>query len=69
MKKILLILMALMLWACPVWADEIHDALPEDLLTRRWNLGDNAGADLSLKDKGPYPAGSAGEGLPMLQDG
>jgi len=38
-----------------------HDALPEDLLTRRWNLGDNAGADLSLKDKGPYPAGSAGE--------
>ena len=29
MKKILLILMALMLWTCPVWADEIGDALPE----------------------------------------
>jgi len=30
MKKILLILMATMLWVCPVWADEIDDALPEN---------------------------------------
>lgn len=30
MKKTLLILMALMLWVCPVWADEINDALPEN---------------------------------------
>jgi len=30
MKKLLLILMALMLWVCPVWADEIDDALPEN---------------------------------------
>jgi hypothetical protein len=30
MKKTLLILMALMLWICPVWADEIDDALPEN---------------------------------------
>jgi hypothetical protein len=30
MKKILLILMALMLWICPVWADEIDEALPEN---------------------------------------
>jgi len=30
MKKTLLILMTLMLWVCPVWADEIDDALPED---------------------------------------
>ena len=30
MKKTLLILMALMLWVCPVWADEIDDALPEN---------------------------------------
>lgn len=28
MKKILLILMATMLWVCPVWADEIDEALP-----------------------------------------
>ena len=26
MKKLLLILMALMLWVCPVWADEIEGA-------------------------------------------
>jgi hypothetical protein len=30
MKKILLILVALMLWTCPVWADEIDVALPEN---------------------------------------
>jgi len=30
MKKTLLILMTLMLWVCPVWADEIDDALPEN---------------------------------------
>ena len=30
MKKILLILMALMLWTSPGWADEIDDALPEN---------------------------------------
>lgn len=30
MKKTLLILTALMLWVCPVWADGIDDALPEN---------------------------------------
>lgn len=30
MKKTLLILMTLMLWVYPVWADEIDDALPEN---------------------------------------
>jgi hypothetical protein len=30
MKKILLILMATMLWVCPVWADEIDEALQEN---------------------------------------
>jgi CRISPR/Cas system-associated protein endoribonuclease Cas2 len=34
MKKTLLILMALMLWICPVWADEIDDALPENASLR-----------------------------------
>jgi hypothetical protein len=36
-----------------------HDALPEDLLTSLWNLGDSTGGDLTLKGKGPYPAASA----------
>ena len=30
MKKTLLMLMALIFWVCPVWADEIDDALPEN---------------------------------------
>lgn len=30
MKKILWILMVLMLWVCPVWADDVDDALPEN---------------------------------------
>ena len=30
MKKIFMILMALILWTCPAWADEIEDALPEN---------------------------------------
>jgi hypothetical protein len=34
MKKILLVLMVLMLWVCPVWADEIDDALPENTSLR-----------------------------------
>lgn len=34
MKKTLLILMALMFWVCPVWADEIDDALPESTSLR-----------------------------------
>lgn len=44
-------------YASPAASD---DALSQDLLTSLWNLGDNAGGDLILKDKGPYPAGSAG---------
>jgi hypothetical protein len=45
-------------YASPAASD---DALPQDLLSSRWNLVDNAGGDLMLKDEGPYPAGSAGE--------
>jgi hypothetical protein len=45
-------------YASPAASD---DALPQDLLSSRWNFGDNAGGDLMLKDEGPYPAGSAGE--------
>jgi hypothetical protein len=30
MKKILWVLMVLMLWVCPVWADGVDDALPEN---------------------------------------
>lgn len=30
MKKTLWVLMALMLWVCPVWADDLDDALPEN---------------------------------------
>ena len=35
--------------------------LPQDLLTSRWTLGDNARGDLILKNKGPYLGGSLGE--------
>jgi hypothetical protein len=45
-------------YASPTASD---DALPQDLLSSRWHLVDNAGGDLMLKDEGPYPAGSAGE--------